>query len=94
MIRRQKPVAVVLDIRLPRMDGWDVIAALRADPETAAVPVVVVSMLDERAKGLSLGATEYLVKPVSREQLLAALARAGVASDPLAATRAHESEPR
>jgi signal transduction histidine kinase/ActR/RegA family two-component response regulator len=93
-IRRQKPVAVVLDIRLPRIDGWDVLVALRADPETAALPVVVVSMLDERAKGLSLGATEYLVKPVSREQLLAALARAGVASEPLAAARVHESEPR
>jgi signal transduction histidine kinase/ActR/RegA family two-component response regulator len=93
-IRRQKPMAVVLDIRLPRMDGWDVLAALRADPETAGVPVVVVSMLDERAKGLSLGATEYLVKPVSREQVLAALARAGVASVQLAAARVHESEPR
>ena len=56
--------------------------------------MIVVSMLDERAKGLSLGATEYLVKPVSREQLLAALARAGVASEPLAAARVHEAEPR
>jgi CheY-like chemotaxis protein/anti-sigma regulatory factor (Ser/Thr protein kinase) len=93
-IRRQKPVAVVLDIRLPRMDGWEVLAALKADPDTAAVPVVVVSMLDERAKGLSLGASDYLMKPVSREQLLAALARAGVTSEPLAAARMLESEPR
>jgi signal transduction histidine kinase/CheY-like chemotaxis protein len=93
-IRRQKPVGVVLDIRLPRMDGWDVLATLRADPETAALPVVVVSMLDERAKGLSLGASDYLVKPVSRDQLLAALVRAGVASEPLAAARVHESEPQ
>ena len=61
---------------LPRIDGWDVLAALKVDPETAAIPVVVVSMLDERVKGLSLGAADYLVKPVSRDDLLAALARA------------------
>ena len=75
--RRKKPVAVVLDIRLPRMDGWDVLAALKADPDTAAIPVVIVSVLDERMKGLSLGAADYLLKPVSREELLDALARVG-----------------
>ena len=50
----------MLDIRLPDLDGWDVLAALKADPATAAVPVVVVSMLDERGKGFALGAAEYL----------------------------------
>ena len=88
-IRRQKPVAVVLDIRLPRMDGWDVLAALKRDPETAAIPVVVVSVLDERAKGLSLGAVDYLVKPVSREEFLTAMAR--VMPGPLPAVHALES---
>ena len=83
--RHEGPVAVVLDIRLPRMDGWDVLTALKADPETAAIPVVVVSVLDERAKGLSLGATDYLVKPVSRDDLLAVLARVGVMPEPLGA---------
>ncbi len=77
-IRLEQPRAVVLDIRLPRMDGWDVLTALKADAETAAVPVVVVSMLDERVKGLSLGAAAYLVKPVSRDALLGALATVGV----------------
>jgi DNA-binding response OmpR family regulator len=81
--RRLKPVAVVLDIRLPRMDGWDVLAALKADPDTAAIPVVIVSVLDERVKGLSLGAADYLLKPISREAILDALARAGVRSEPL-----------
>ena len=61
---------VVLDIRLPGMDGWEVLAALKADPATAATPVVIVSMLDERLTGLALGAADYLVKPVSREQVL------------------------
>jgi CheY-like chemotaxis protein len=75
MIRKIHPVAVVLDIQLPTLDGWDLLALLKADPSTAAIPVVVVSMLDERAKGLALGAAEYLVKPVRGDDVRAALAR-------------------
>ncbi len=94
-IRRMKPVAVVLDILLPLVNGWDVLATLKRDPETASIPVIVVSIVDERAKGLSLGATDYLVKPVSRDHLLAALARARVIPEPLGASaRALESEDR
>jgi CheY-like chemotaxis protein/anti-sigma regulatory factor (Ser/Thr protein kinase) len=76
LARRLRPRAVVLDILLPRVDGWDLLARLKADPATADSPVVVVSMLDERGKGLALGAVEYLVKPVGREELLEALERA------------------
>jgi signal transduction histidine kinase/DNA-binding response OmpR family regulator len=75
-VRRLSPAGVVLDILLPGIDGWDVLAQLKADPGTAEIPVVVVSMLDERGRGFALGATEYLVKPVGKEQLLAALYRA------------------
>jgi signal transduction histidine kinase/ActR/RegA family two-component response regulator len=77
-VRRQRPAAVILDIRLPRIDGWDVLRALKADPATATVPVVVVSIVDERPKGLALGAAGYLVKPVRRDDLLQALADVGV----------------
>jgi signal transduction histidine kinase/DNA-binding response OmpR family regulator len=77
-VRRKRPAAVVLDIRLPNMDGWEVLTALKADPVTAEIPVVVVSMLDERGTGFALGAAEYLVKPVSRDHVLAALSRVGV----------------
>ena len=76
LARRLRPRAVVLDILLPRVDGWDLLARLKADPATADSPVVVVSMLDERGKGLALGAVEYLVKPVGRDELLEALGRA------------------
>jgi signal transduction histidine kinase/DNA-binding response OmpR family regulator len=75
-VRRLLPAAVVLDIHLPGMTGWDVLEALKADATTAAVPVVVVSVEPERGRGLALGATEYLVKPVRGELLLAAMARA------------------
>jgi CheY-like chemotaxis protein len=68
---------VRLDLGLPYRSGAAVLADLKADPATAAIPVVVVSILDERGRGLALGATEYLVKPVSREGVLDALARCG-----------------
>jgi signal transduction histidine kinase/CheY-like chemotaxis protein len=74
-VRRLNPAGVVLDILLPGIDGWEVLARLKADPATAAIPVVVVSMLDERGRGFALGAAEYLVKPVGKDQLLAALHR-------------------
>ena len=78
LVRRLDPAAVVLDIRLPRIDGFDVLRALKADPATSKIPVVVVSIVDERAKGIALGAAEYLVKPVGRDDLLRALANVRV----------------
>ncbi len=75
-VRRLSPAGVILDILLPGIDGWEVLAQLKADPGTAAIPVIVVSMLDERGRGFALGAAEYLVKPVGKDQLLAALYRA------------------
>src|SRR5262249_4765858 len=75
LVRRIRPVAVVLDIRLPILDGWDLLALLKADPATAPIPVVLVSMVDERGKGFALGAAEYLVKPVGGDEVRAALAR-------------------
>ena len=93
-MRREKPVAVILDVRLPRMDGWDVLRAIRMDPGTSGIPVVVVSVLDERAKGMALGADEYLVKPVSRDDLMAALARVRVVPPAGADGREFRSEHR
>ena len=75
-VRRLSPAGVILDILLPGIDGWEVLAQLKADPGTAAIPVIVVSMLDDRGRGFALGAAEYLVKPVGKDQLLAALYRA------------------
>ena len=73
LARTLRPRAVILDILLPRLDGWDLLARLKEDPATVDIPVVIVTMLDERGKGLALGAVEYLIKPVSREAMLEAL---------------------
>jgi CheY-like chemotaxis protein len=83
----------VLDIRLPGLDGWEVLTVLKADPVTAQVPVVVVSMLDQRGRGYALGAAEYLVKPVTREDVLGALTRARVLSHPRRTLLAIDDDP-
>jgi CheY-like chemotaxis protein/anti-sigma regulatory factor (Ser/Thr protein kinase) len=75
LARRLAPAAVMLDILLPELSGWDLLARLKQDPATSAIPIVIVSMLDERGAGFALGAAEYLVKPVERDELLEALDR-------------------
>jgi adenylate cyclase len=67
--RRLKPFAITLDISLPKMDGWSVLNVLKREPSTADIPVVIVSIVDNREFGLVLGATDYLVKPIEPERL-------------------------
>ncbi len=69
------PFAITLDIMLPKRDGWQVLRDLKGDPKTEAIPVVVVSILDNRDLGFSLGAADYFVKPVDRPELLRKLGR-------------------
>lgn len=75
LARQFKPSLITLDVVMPRMDGWSVLKALQADPELAAIPVVMLSILDEQDKGFALGAADYLIKPIARERLRAILAR-------------------
>jgi signal transduction histidine kinase/ActR/RegA family two-component response regulator len=77
-VRRDRPAAVLLDIRLPGVDGWAVLEELKSGADTKDIPVIVVSIVDERSRGAALGAAAYMVKPVSRDDLLAALADVGV----------------
>lgn len=77
-VRQVRPAAVLLDIRLPGLDGWSVLHALKAGPDTREIPVIIVSMVDEPASGADLGVASYLVKPVSRGDLVAALSSVGV----------------
>jgi CheY-like chemotaxis protein len=70
-----RPDAVILDIILPDLDGWEILQRLKSQPATRSIPVMVVSVVDDRQLGLALGAIDYLVKPVSRELLLEAIGR-------------------
>ena len=67
------PIAITLDIMMPGMDGWEAIARLKEDTKTRHIPIVVMSIIDDRQLGYRLGADEYLVKPVDKESLLSAL---------------------
>jgi len=64
-----KPDAITLDIMMPDMDGWMVLSALKNNPELSEIPVIILSMVEERNLGFSLGAADYLHKPVNRDQL-------------------------
>jgi signal transduction histidine kinase/CheY-like chemotaxis protein len=73
--RRTPPGAIVLDVLLPGMDGWEVLRQLKADEALRGVPVIIVTVVDEREVGLALGAVDYLLKPVDRQGLLDQLSR-------------------
>lgn len=78
--RAEAPMAILLDVLLPGMDGWDVLRRLKADPMLRDIPVVIVTVVDERDVGLALGAVDYLVKPIDRDAVLASLGRLTLAT--------------
>jgi CheY-like chemotaxis protein len=70
MARAARPAVITLDVMMPELDGWAVLAALKADVELRDVPVIMMTMVDDRQRGFALGAADYLLKPVDRERLL------------------------
>lgn len=64
-----KPDLIILDILLPDLPGWEVLIELKANPVTQNIPVLIISVVDDRPKGLALGAVDYLVKPITRRIL-------------------------
>jgi CheY-like chemotaxis protein/anti-sigma regulatory factor (Ser/Thr protein kinase) len=87
-----KPSAVLLDVMMPRMDGWAVLSALKSDPELADVPVIMVTMVQEKGLAFSPGAADYLSKPVQWTRLRDALSR--VRSEAAAGTGARHRRGR
>ena len=75
LARTLLPAAITLDVMMPGMDGWEVLRELKADPATQDIPVIMVTMTDDRALGYALGATEFLTKPVQRTRLMQLLER-------------------
>jgi PAS domain S-box-containing protein len=70
-----KPFAVTLDIMMPGRDGWTVLSEIKSDPAIRDVPVVICSIIEQEEKGFSLGAADYLLKPILEEDLVHALDR-------------------
>jgi signal transduction histidine kinase/DNA-binding response OmpR family regulator/HAMP domain-containing protein len=73
LAKEVRPIAITLDTVMPGIDGWGVLAALKADEVTADVPVIMVTMVDDEGKGYALGASDYLTKPVDWTRLSAVL---------------------
>jgi signal transduction histidine kinase/DNA-binding response OmpR family regulator len=73
--RSLQPALIILDILLPKKDGWEVLRELKEDAVTRDIPVVIVSIVDEPERGFSLGAADYLLKPLDREDFLRRLGR-------------------
>ena len=73
--RELQPAAITLDVMMPGSDGWRALSQLKADPGTADIPVIMLSMVEDKSLGYALGASEYLTKPIDRERLHAVLAR-------------------
>lgn len=80
MARALRPLAILLDVTMPGMDGWNVLRHVRADPEIGATPVLMQTVIDDQTFGYALGATDYLLKPVDRGRLKEAIAQLGPAS--------------
>ncbi len=70
-----EPDVITLDVMMPGMDGWSVLAALKGNPRVSDIPVIMLSIVDERNLGFSLGATDYITKPLDRDRLLEVLGR-------------------
>ncbi len=67
LARELRPVAITLDVMMPHMDGWVILKELKADPDLADIPVIMASMLDDKNMGFTLGASDYLLKPIDHQ---------------------------
>lgn len=75
--REHRPAAIILDIIMPHQDGWSVLRTLKSDPELCTIPVILATILADRELGLSLGAVEYLTKPIDTEKLIRTIEACG-----------------
>lgn len=78
LARKLHPAVITLDIMMPRLDGWSVLQLIKNDPEISSIPVVIVSIIENKALGFSLGVADYIVKPFERPLLLDKLKRLGL----------------
>jgi signal transduction histidine kinase/DNA-binding response OmpR family regulator/HAMP domain-containing protein len=76
--KRLSPHAIILDVLLPKLGGWDFLTKIKADTDTMNTPVIITSIVDQKGKGFALGAADYLVKPFKKKTLLKSLSTFGL----------------
>jgi CheY-like chemotaxis protein len=69
-ISQLQPSLIILDIMMPHLDGWDLLTQLKTTPQTAAIPVLICSIVDQQRLAITLGASDYLVKPIDETALM------------------------
>jgi signal transduction histidine kinase/DNA-binding response OmpR family regulator len=82
LAREQSPDLILLDVKMPNLNGWEVLSRLKSDPELARIPVVMVTLEDDQSLGYALGAVDYLLKPIDCDRLLALLQPYRIDSSP------------
>lgn len=75
LAREHRPAAITLDVMMPHKDGWITLSELKSDPELRTIPVIMISLIDNRSRGIELGAVDFLTKPVDRDYLMRLLSR-------------------
>jgi CheY-like chemotaxis protein len=75
LVQEMQPCAIMLDVMMPHLNGWQLLHQLKANPITASIPVVMLTVLSEPTTGYVLGADDYLIKPFQKEALLTTLQR-------------------
>ncbi len=78
LMRTQPPDVVTLDVMMPKMDGWSVLGIMKSEPQLAHIPVIMLTIVDHRNLGFSLGASEYMTKPIDRNRLIALIEKFAV----------------
>jgi len=73
LAKELKPDLITLDVLMAETDGWSVLTALKADPDTADIPVIILTMFDDKEMGFALGASDYMTKPINRDRLVTVL---------------------
>jgi signal transduction histidine kinase/DNA-binding response OmpR family regulator len=73
LAREQSPDVILLDVRMPNLNGWQVLSRLKSDPDLANIPVVMVTVEEDQSLGCALGAVDYLLKPIDSDRLLTLL---------------------
>jgi CheY-like chemotaxis protein len=84
LARELRPAIITLDVVMPDMSGWDVLSELKADPDLASIPVIMITIVDHEALGLARGASNYLMKPIDRDRLAVALDKYARPDQPVA----------
>jgi signal transduction histidine kinase/CheY-like chemotaxis protein len=93
LARELHPMAIILDVMMPGMDGWAVLSTLKSEPEVRNIPVVMLTIVDDKNLGYALGATDYMIKPVDRDRLTEILAKFRNVPPPRLALVVDDEEP-